>query len=234
MANADSTTSPHNACPKYTSSVDPNREEGAWLISPLEGSRGRARTINAGQLNAWLHPDRPRPQAIRSPHSLLPRGPDIARQFINRSVNRLEYEEIRQTYATTSRRRKCITQGGLCQTRNAVIVTWYGVSKGRPKCIATNDSWAEGTRFHPMFVVTDSRKLPDCATMRRRWGVSSGTSPLSEVYMHIVTDDPELEDRSVDIIGLYLHPPQHAAVFSVDERTAFHPRAAQCPPTQRA
>ena len=36
MANADSTTSPHNACPKYVSSVDPNREEAAWLISPLE------------------------------------------------------------------------------------------------------------------------------------------------------------------------------------------------------
>jgi hypothetical protein len=36
MATADFTTSPHDACPKYTSSVDPNREESAWLISPLE------------------------------------------------------------------------------------------------------------------------------------------------------------------------------------------------------
>jgi DDE superfamily endonuclease len=39
--------------------------------------------------------------------------------------------------------------------------------------------------------------------------------------MHLVTDEPELEDRSVDIIGLYLHPPQHAAVFCVDEKAAF-------------
>jgi transposase len=37
----------------------------------------------------------------------------------------------------------------------------------------------------------------------------------------MVTDDLELEDRAVDIIGLYLHPLQHAAVFSVDERTAI-------------
>jgi transposase len=37
----------------------------------------------------------------------------------------------------------------------------------------------------------------------------------------MVTDDLELEDRSVDVIGLYIHPPQHAAVFSVDEKTAF-------------
>jgi transposase len=39
--------------------------------------------------------------------------------------------------------------------------------------------------------------------------------------MHTVTDDPELEDRSVDVIGLYLHPPQHAAVFCVDNKPAF-------------
>jgi transposase len=37
----------------------------------------------------------------------------------------------------------------------------------------------------------------------------------------MVTDDLELKDRSVDIIGLYLHPPQHAAVFRVDEKNAF-------------
>jgi transposase len=33
----------------------------------------------------------------------------------------------------------------------------------------------------------------------------------------MVVEDLELEDRTVDIIGLYLHPPQHAAVFCVDE-----------------
>jgi transposase len=37
----------------------------------------------------------------------------------------------------------------------------------------------------------------------------------------MVTDDLELEHRPVDIIGLYLHPPQHAAVFCVDEKTSF-------------
>ena len=37
----------------------------------------------------------------------------------------------------------------------------------------------------------------------------------------MVTDDLELEDRAVDIIGLYLHPLQHAAVFSIHERTTI-------------
>lgn len=37
----------------------------------------------------------------------------------------------------------------------------------------------------------------------------------------MVTDDLELEDRAVDIIGLYLHPLQHAAVFCVHEGTTI-------------
>jgi DDE superfamily endonuclease len=35
----------------------------------------------------------------------------------------------------------------------------------------------------------------------------------------MLTDDLELEDRAVDIIGLYLHPLQHAAVFCAHEGT---------------
>ena len=33
----------------------------------------------------------------------------------------------------------------------------------------------------------------------------------------MVSDDLELEGRVADIIGLYLHPPQHAAVFGLDD-----------------
>ena len=34
------------------------------------------------------------------------------------------------------------------------------------------------------------------------------------------SDDPEFERKAADIIGLYLHPPQHA-VFCVDEKSAI-------------
>ena len=37
----------------------------------------------------------------------------------------------------------------------------------------------------------------------------------------MLTEELELEDRAVNIIGLYLHPLQHAAVFSVHERTTI-------------
>src|SRR5580658_280088 len=35
------------------------------------------------------------------------------------------------------------------------------------------------------------------------------------------SDDPEFETRAADIIGLYVKPPQHAAVFCVDEKTVI-------------
>lgn len=35
------------------------------------------------------------------------------------------------------------------------------------------------------------------------------------------SDDPNFETKAADIIGLYLNPPQHAAVFCVDEKSAI-------------
>jgi hypothetical protein len=34
-------------------------------------------------------------------------------------------------------------------------------------------------------------------------------------------DDPDFETKAAAIIGLYLNPPQHAAVFCVDEKSAI-------------
>src|SRR6266849_2226033 len=38
---------------------------------------------------------------------------------------------------------------------------------------------------------------------------------------YMASNDPEFEAKAADIIGLYLRPPQHAAVFCVDEKTAI-------------
>ena len=38
---------------------------------------------------------------------------------------------------------------------------------------------------------------------------------------YMASDDPEFERKAADILGLYLRPPQHAAVFCVDEKTAI-------------
>ena len=38
---------------------------------------------------------------------------------------------------------------------------------------------------------------------------------------YMASNDPDFETKAADIIGLYLEPPQHAAVFCVDEKTAI-------------
>jgi transposase len=37
----------------------------------------------------------------------------------------------------------------------------------------------------------------------------------------MTSNDPEFERKAADIIGLYMKPPQHAAVFCVDEKSAI-------------
>jgi transposase len=38
---------------------------------------------------------------------------------------------------------------------------------------------------------------------------------------YMASDDPDFETKAADIIGLYLKPPQHAAVFCLEEKTAI-------------
>src|SRR4249919_4243764 len=38
---------------------------------------------------------------------------------------------------------------------------------------------------------------------------------------YMASDDPDFETKAADVIGLYLTPPAHAAVFCVDEKTAI-------------
>lgn len=38
---------------------------------------------------------------------------------------------------------------------------------------------------------------------------------------YMASDDPDFEKKAADIIGLYLNPPQHAAVFCIDEKSAI-------------
>ena len=45
--------------------------------------------------------------------------------------------------------------------------------------------------------------------------------PPHRLRHHMVSDDPDFETKAADIIGLYLHPPAHAVVFCVDEKSAI-------------
>lgn len=41
------------------------------------------------------------------------------------------------------------------------------------------------------------------------------------IERYMASDDPDFETKAADIIALYVNPPQHAAVFCVDEKTAI-------------
>jgi len=41
------------------------------------------------------------------------------------------------------------------------------------------------------------------------------------IERYLASNDPDFEKKAADIIGLYLNPPAHAAVFSVDEKTSI-------------
>src|SRR5438309_501642 len=41
------------------------------------------------------------------------------------------------------------------------------------------------------------------------------------IERYMASNDPDFEKEAADIMGLYLNPPAHAAVFSVDEKTAI-------------
>src|SRR5436305_11881167 len=56
-------------------------------------------------------------------------------------------------------------------------------------------------------------------TVQRVWHRAGLKPHRLERYM--ASDDPDFERKAADIIGLYLNPPQHAAVFCVDEKSAI-------------
>ena len=55
--------------------------------------------------------------------------------------------------------------------------------------------------------------------VHRVWKEAGPKPHRLERYM--ASDDPDFESKAADIIGLYLRPPRHAAVFCVDEKTAI-------------
>ena len=77
---------------------------------------------------------------------------------------------------------------------------------------------------------TDGSTHWSCRKLAAELGVSkdlvhrvwceAGVKP-HRLERYMASNDPDFETKAADIIGLYLNPPQHAAVFCVDEKTAI-------------
>src|ERR1700692_1217771 len=57
------------------------------------------------------------------------------------------------------------------------------------------------------------------STVQRVWAQMRLKPHRLDGYM--ASNDPHFEQKAADIIGLYMNPPQHAAVLCVDEKTAI-------------
>lgn len=62
-------------------------------------------------------------------------------------------------------------------------------------------------------------KLSSHTFVQRAWQRAGLQPHRLERYMR--STDPDFETKAADVIGLYLHPPQHAAIFCLDEKTAI-------------
>jgi len=86
-------------------------------------------------------------------------------------------------------------------------------------------------------ILAATRKRPadgsthwSCRKLAQRLGISkdavhrvwkeAGLKP-HRLERYMASNDPDFETKAADIIGLYLNPPRHAAVFCVDEKTAI-------------
>jgi transposase len=91
-------------------------------------------------------------------------------------------------------------------------------------------------RLEARILAWTRRKPPDGSThwstrkLAKKLGVShmmvarvwarAGLRP-HRVDRYMASNDPDFESKAADILGLYVNPPQHAAVFCVDEKTAI-------------
>lgn len=109
------------------------------------------------------------------------------------------------------------------------IAGLYSRHRGRPVHISTPAMQAKilnATRKAPADGSThwSTRKLAKhlgvSHMMVARVWASAKLQP-HRMRRYMLSNDPDFEKKAADIIGLYLKPPQHGAVFCVDEKTAI-------------
>ena len=156
----------------------------------------------------------------------LPAGDVFGARLILMLAERRSYREIQERLETTaptiSRWRKRFLEArveGLVETQHP----------GQKPTVITPQLQAkilEATRRKPK----DGSTHWSCRKLARQLGISkdavyrvwraAGVRP-HRLERYMASNDPDFEKKAADIIGLYLHPPQHAAVFCVDEKSAI-------------
>jgi len=79
---------------------------------------------------------------------------------------------------------------------------------------------------------TLARHLRTQSTFVQRVWTAHGFQPHRVRGAFKLSQDPHFQDKLEDVVGLYLHPPEHAMVFSVEEKARskrWIARSPTCP-----
>ena len=156
----------------------------------------------------------------------LPAGDVIRARMILMLADGRSYLEIQERLQTTaptiSRWKKRFLQErikGLIQLRHPGQKPKLITPKFQARVLeATRRKPKDGSTHWSVRKLARELKVSKDA-VHRVWRAAGVKPHRLERYM--VSDDPDFESKAADIIGLYLHPPQHAAVFCVDEKSAI-------------
>src|ERR1700722_18696953 len=136
------------------------------------------------------------------------------------SYNQIK-ERLQTTAPTISRWKQRFEQDGLAgldprhkgsQPRVATPTVQARIAR------RTQQKPADGSTHWSCRKMAQALKLSK-STVQRVWAQTRLKPHRLDGYM--ASDDPRFEEKAADIIGLYMNPPQHAAVFCVDEKTAI-------------
>jgi transposase len=110
------------------------------------------------------------------------------------------------------------------ESRMQGLYSRYAGGQPRVRTAALEAKILEKTRSQPPDGSThwSTRKLAAVLgtshMMVARVWARAGLQP-HRLERYMVSDDPDFERKAADIIGLYLNPPRHAAIFSLDEKS---------------
>jgi transposase len=154
----------------------------------------------------------------------LPAGDVIRARMILMLADGRSYAEIQDRLQTTVPTISCWKKRFLNKRLNGLIQMRH---PGQQPTVITPKLQArvrEATRRKPKDGSTywSVRKLArelkiSKDTVYRIWRTAGIKNP-HRLERYMARDDPDFEAKAADIMGLYLNPPQHAAVFCVDEK----------------
>ncbi len=123
----------------------------------------------------------------------------------------------RSPYVTRWKRR-------FMESRMRGLDSRYVGGRARVRTAALEAKILEKTRTQPADGSThwSTRKLGAALginhMMVARVWARAGLQP-HRLERYMASDDPDFERKAADIMGLYLNPPRHAAIFSLDEKS---------------